>query len=207
MKPLSLDCDTLSILSSLSTEFCNDVDPVDDDVHIGKELEINGDAKRYPSKLQKVMLLRRVSVSDHTCETMLTADESQSSSDSFADGVDSTSADFGLSDESIQAIIQEIRQTLDEAQTSSSCQSTAPSNEVREKRGQARRSMMKLHNKMKLAKSLNLANLCDRPQCSKPGNDDSPQDQTIAGLRLQKRAALKVLIRAFDAVVVERKTF
>lgn len=139
------------------------------------------------SKLQKID-------EDCTIDTVFSSDEWEL--DSFAE-------DGLLSDESLHSIIQEIKDKMDQLDVSESSTDsfeTSLSEELDGKRCQTRRSLMKLHNKMRLAKSLGISQPRNGPIPSAPA-DDSPR-KSLDELRIQKRSSLKRLIRTFDTVCV-----
>jgi hypothetical protein len=218
MDAFSLDCDTVSFLSSLSSDSLND------DGYFAEEFLLEEDLK-YPSNVVKICFdLHTVkSEGEYTFTTILTVDEYETSSSMPEERQDSSErlsheqqaerADLALSesDDGLLAIIQDIRQCLDDqmrtsesskGKTEDLSRGVDDTRDLDYKRCQTRRSLMNLNNKMRLAKSVGVCKPGDRQQPSKPVDDDKTPRKSLQELRLQKQSSLKNLMRVCHKVLI-----
>jgi hypothetical protein len=218
MDSFSLDCDTISLLSSLSSDSL-----FDDDDYV--EEFVLEEAFTYPSDVVKICFEQQTvnSESGYTYTIILTEDENettstpeerQDSSERLSHEQQAVRADLALSesDDGRLAVIQGTRQCVDDQMRtleSSKGKTEDLSRVVNDKRNldykrcQTRRSLMKLHDTMRvLAKSVGVCQPEDRQQPSKPVDDDKapPPRRSLQDLRLQKQSSLRSLIQAFDSV-------
>eukprot|EP00980_Cylindrotheca_fusiformis_P017280 scaffold5347_cov130-Cylindrotheca_fusiformis.AAC.2 len=155
---------------------------------------------KLPTKLTTVQ--KGISDSEHTSKTILIEDESESGSLGDETTPECVEDCMDLLDERIQELIEKAREALNSVDIPFS-PDMSPSSDLDEKRLHVRRSMMRLHNRMRIAKTLGFGTTMDQRDLLKPLNV-SHERSPVPILRMQKRLTLKALIRAFDSACRER---